>query len=547
MTLARVLNVAQSAPALAELVEAFQKNEKTLHLIGRQSLSENAPEPRLVILVDQFEEVFTLCDKDELREAFIRNLLYAAKVTQGQTFVILTMRADFYGKCAANVELAAALSDHNISSFPAQRSRNAARRNTLLRSYTHHRNIIAMQTEKPFFTIKKRASRFHVHIESLPARSRRSVRLETDQGPALFGIGVCRRVGSNRVFNLDSARLGQPASRAVNLASDYLLQRGLQLETAFGNGVEIDAAPQRDIIVERLGKGCVPLWNLAQEIVWFRVRNLAGATLSWIARPLPTLNGSPKFVAAAGGTGPPFITKTAYGSIGKTKLPLIITEGPVRALVLAQAGFAAAGLNGVWCAQEATPQGKLVLRAELVNLGLRGRKVYTAFDADVASKPDVRHASIRLFFLLSVAGAEVFQLTSWDEGQAKGIDDYLVAEIRDDPQRGPADIIKMLLADAQPFIGSFSKGKVDLDAVESELKKVHLSTLYRDQICKDLHLDAYPPPCCARRGQPPGGHVLGVTQLSDRCRRYTALLGGPFAGQTLRENSTFKRTSAARL
>jgi len=45
----------------------------------------------------------------------------------------------------------------------------------------------------------------------------------------------------------------------------------------------------------------------------------------------------------------------------------------------------------------------------------------------------------------------------------------------------------MLLADAQPFIGSFSKGKVDLDAVESELKKVHLSTLYRDQICKDLH------------------------------------------------------------
>ena len=54
-------------------------------------------------------------------------------------------------------------------------------------------------------------------------------------------------------------------------------------------------------------------------------------------------------------------------------------------------------------------------------------------------------------------------------------------------RRGPADIIRMLLADAQPFIGSFSKGKVDLDAVESELKKVHLSTLYRDQICKDLH------------------------------------------------------------
>jgi hypothetical protein len=51
---------------------------------------------RLVVVVDQFEEVFTLCRKDELRQAFIRNLLHAAKVTQGQTLVILTMRAYFY-------------------------------------------------------------------------------------------------------------------------------------------------------------------------------------------------------------------------------------------------------------------------------------------------------------------------------------------------------------------------------------------------------------------------------------------------------------------
>ena len=39
---------------------------------------------------------------------------YAAKVAQGQTLVILTMRADFYGKCAPIAELAAALSDHNF-------------------------------------------------------------------------------------------------------------------------------------------------------------------------------------------------------------------------------------------------------------------------------------------------------------------------------------------------------------------------------------------------------------------------------------------------
>jgi hypothetical protein len=78
------------------------------------SLPENAPEMRLVVVVDQFEEAFTLCREDELREALIRNLLYAAKVAQGQTLVILTMRADFYGKCAANAELAAAFSDHHV-------------------------------------------------------------------------------------------------------------------------------------------------------------------------------------------------------------------------------------------------------------------------------------------------------------------------------------------------------------------------------------------------------------------------------------------------
>ena len=70
--------------------------------------------------MDQFEEIFTLCHSDDLREAFIRNLLYAAKVAQGQTLVVLTMRADFYAKCAANAELAAAFSDHHVLIGPME-------------------------------------------------------------------------------------------------------------------------------------------------------------------------------------------------------------------------------------------------------------------------------------------------------------------------------------------------------------------------------------------------------------------------------------------
>jgi hypothetical protein len=113
VALSRAVNVGRGASALADLIAELQRSEKALHLTARQSLSENASGMRLVVLVAQFEELFTLCSKEELREALVRNLLYAAKVVQGQTLVILTMRADFYGKCAANADLAATLSDHH--------------------------------------------------------------------------------------------------------------------------------------------------------------------------------------------------------------------------------------------------------------------------------------------------------------------------------------------------------------------------------------------------------------------------------------------------
>jgi len=56
VALSRALNLAQGVPTLAELIETFKKNEKTVHLIARQSLPENASGIRLVILVDQFRK-----------------------------------------------------------------------------------------------------------------------------------------------------------------------------------------------------------------------------------------------------------------------------------------------------------------------------------------------------------------------------------------------------------------------------------------------------------------------------------------------------------
>src|SRR5512135_3431887 len=96
------------------LMTGLQATEDTLHLTTRLTLRDAPPARRLVLLVDQFEEVFTLCEDDAARKALFDNLLYAATITGGQTIVLLTMRADFYAKCGPYPALAAAMSDHQL-------------------------------------------------------------------------------------------------------------------------------------------------------------------------------------------------------------------------------------------------------------------------------------------------------------------------------------------------------------------------------------------------------------------------------------------------
>jgi Tol biopolymer transport system component len=54
----------------------------------------------VVVIVDQFEEVFTLCGDDRVRTAFVNNLLGLVQAPGAQHVVILTMRTDFEGQVA---------------------------------------------------------------------------------------------------------------------------------------------------------------------------------------------------------------------------------------------------------------------------------------------------------------------------------------------------------------------------------------------------------------------------------------------------------------
>jgi WD40 repeat protein/Flp pilus assembly protein TadD len=93
------------------LKERMLKDPKALHESIQLSLPSDSPQRRLVILVDQFEELFTICRDEPQKQAFVDNLVFASQVEHGQTVVLLAMRADFYGKCAAYSNLARALSE----------------------------------------------------------------------------------------------------------------------------------------------------------------------------------------------------------------------------------------------------------------------------------------------------------------------------------------------------------------------------------------------------------------------------------------------------
>ncbi|HSZ30548.1 MAG TPA: helix-turn-helix domain-containing protein, partial [Pseudonocardiaceae bacterium] len=68
---------------------------------------ETSSSPRVVLIVDQFEETFTECQQETERQAFITTLCTVAR--SEAVLVVLGVRADFYGSCLAYPALLPAL------------------------------------------------------------------------------------------------------------------------------------------------------------------------------------------------------------------------------------------------------------------------------------------------------------------------------------------------------------------------------------------------------------------------------------------------------
>jgi len=116
----------ESVTATSTLMDDMLKDARSLRLYVRKllSMSQGA---NLLLVVDQFEEAFTLCKDLTERKAFIENLLSLAEEENSAARVVITLRADFYHHCFEYESLRLTLEKHqaNIGAMTADERREA--------------------------------------------------------------------------------------------------------------------------------------------------------------------------------------------------------------------------------------------------------------------------------------------------------------------------------------------------------------------------------------------------------------------------------------
>lgn len=86
----------ESISAMTNLRTDLAQNPQALTIAARRLLTQNGRK-HLLLVIDQFEEVYTQCRQEEERQAFIENLLQAVNPEDQQPItILLTLRADFY-------------------------------------------------------------------------------------------------------------------------------------------------------------------------------------------------------------------------------------------------------------------------------------------------------------------------------------------------------------------------------------------------------------------------------------------------------------------
>ncbi|WP_461018271.1 WD40 repeat domain-containing protein, partial [Streptomyces daliensis] len=108
--------VAERRPSVVRLLSPGERPASTLgHLLAPQDAVGET-----VVIVDQFEEAFALCQDAAERSAFFGALL-AARSAGSRLRVVVAVRADFFGRCAEHRGLAEALREASVLVGPMGR------------------------------------------------------------------------------------------------------------------------------------------------------------------------------------------------------------------------------------------------------------------------------------------------------------------------------------------------------------------------------------------------------------------------------------------
>jgi WD40 repeat protein len=102
---------AKRSLSIRKCVDDLARQPQTLNSAFKR-IAEDTGAAHTLLVVDQFEELFTLCRSEAEQAAFVENLLTAALQPDGAASIIIVLRADFYAHCARFDLLRQALSKH---------------------------------------------------------------------------------------------------------------------------------------------------------------------------------------------------------------------------------------------------------------------------------------------------------------------------------------------------------------------------------------------------------------------------------------------------
>ncbi|GGO45978.1 nSTAND1 domain-containing NTPase [Streptomyces lasiicapitis] len=99
----------EPATLAGRLVRRLAEDATALELALATWLASRPGEEQVVLVIDQFEEVFTLCEREAERDALLSAVAQLVCARPARIRVVLGIRADFYAHCFAHPGLVAAL------------------------------------------------------------------------------------------------------------------------------------------------------------------------------------------------------------------------------------------------------------------------------------------------------------------------------------------------------------------------------------------------------------------------------------------------------